>query len=303
MFDLVVVGSGPAGLAAAVYGASEGLDTVSLDAVATGGQAGASSRIENYVGFPNGISGEELASRAAIQAQRLGARLERAVRGRRAASRGRLPRRRARRRQRDPGPHGDRRVRRALPAARRRRPRTVRRRGRLLRGHRPRSADLHRPARDRRRRRQLRRPGRDLPRAAGQPGVDRDPRRRPHPQHVALPHRADRGRPAHRAPHQHRGARRSRASDHLEQVTLEHTPTGERRTVDAPGCSASSAPIPPPRGWAARWRSTRRASSSPTARLPACDRGRSAVRGRAIRCRSRRRYPACSRSATCATAR
>ena len=75
MFDLVVVGTGPAGLAAAVYGASEGLDTVSLDAVGTGGQAGASSRIENYVGFPNGISGEELVTRAAIQAQRLGARL------------------------------------------------------------------------------------------------------------------------------------------------------------------------------------------------------------------------------------
>jgi thioredoxin reductase (NADPH) len=75
LFDLVVVGTGPAGLAAAVYGASEGLDTVSVDGVAIGGQAGASSRIENYVGFPNGISGEELASRAAIQAQRLGARL------------------------------------------------------------------------------------------------------------------------------------------------------------------------------------------------------------------------------------
>ena len=75
IFDLVVVGSGPAGLAAAVYGASEGLATVSIDAVATGGQASASSRIENYVGFPNGISGEELTSRAATQAQRLGARL------------------------------------------------------------------------------------------------------------------------------------------------------------------------------------------------------------------------------------
>jgi len=75
MFDLVVVGSGPAGLAAAVYGASEGLDTLSLDGAATGGQASASSRIENYVGFPNGITGEELTSRAAIQAQRLGARL------------------------------------------------------------------------------------------------------------------------------------------------------------------------------------------------------------------------------------
>jgi thioredoxin reductase (NADPH) len=74
-FDLVVVGCGPAGLAAAVYGASEGLNTLSLDAVATGGQAGTSSRIENYVGFPNGVSGEELTSRAATQAQRLGARL------------------------------------------------------------------------------------------------------------------------------------------------------------------------------------------------------------------------------------
>jgi thioredoxin reductase (NADPH) len=75
MFDLVIVGCGPAGLAAAVYGASEGLNTVALDGVSAGGQAGASSRIENYVGFPNGISGEELTSRAAIQAQRLGARV------------------------------------------------------------------------------------------------------------------------------------------------------------------------------------------------------------------------------------
>jgi thioredoxin reductase (NADPH) len=75
IFDLVVVGSGPAGLAAAVYGASEGLRTVSLDAVAIGGQAGTSSRIENYAGFPNGISGGDLTGRAAVQAMRLGARL------------------------------------------------------------------------------------------------------------------------------------------------------------------------------------------------------------------------------------
>jgi thioredoxin reductase (NADPH) len=73
VFDLVVVGAGPAGLAAAVYGASEGLDTVSLDALGPGGQAGASSRIENYAGFPNGISGADLTARTAIQAQRLGA--------------------------------------------------------------------------------------------------------------------------------------------------------------------------------------------------------------------------------------
>jgi thioredoxin reductase (NADPH) len=73
IFDLVVVGVGPAGLAASVYGASEGLDTVSLDSVAPGGQAGSSSRIENYAGFPNGVSGGELVARTAIQAQRLGA--------------------------------------------------------------------------------------------------------------------------------------------------------------------------------------------------------------------------------------
>jgi thioredoxin reductase (NADPH) len=75
LFDLVVVGSGPAGLSAAVYGASEGLRTVSLDAVTIGGQAGTSSRIENYAGFPNGISGGDLTARAAVQAMRLGARL------------------------------------------------------------------------------------------------------------------------------------------------------------------------------------------------------------------------------------
>jgi thioredoxin reductase (NADPH) len=75
LFDLIVVGTGPAGLAAAVYGASEGLDTVALDGIATGGQAGTSTRIENYLGFPAGISGLELADRAVIQARRFGARL------------------------------------------------------------------------------------------------------------------------------------------------------------------------------------------------------------------------------------
>lgn len=73
--DLVIVGGGPAGLAAAVYGASEGLDTLLLDAVALGGQAGTSARIENYLGFPAGISGGELAERAQLQAAKFGARL------------------------------------------------------------------------------------------------------------------------------------------------------------------------------------------------------------------------------------
>ena len=71
--DLLVVGAGPAGLAAGVYGASEGLRTVVLDAVAAGGQAATSSRIENYLGFPAGISGGELAERAVIQADKFGA--------------------------------------------------------------------------------------------------------------------------------------------------------------------------------------------------------------------------------------
>jgi thioredoxin reductase (NADPH) len=75
MCDLVIVGGGPAGLAAAVYGASEGLDTQAMDAVAFGGQASTSSRIENYLGFPAGISGSELAERAALQAGKFGARL------------------------------------------------------------------------------------------------------------------------------------------------------------------------------------------------------------------------------------
>ena len=73
LYDLIIVGAGPAGLAAAVNGASEGLRTLLLDARGPGGQAGASARIENYVGFPSGVSGAELARRAITQARRLGA--------------------------------------------------------------------------------------------------------------------------------------------------------------------------------------------------------------------------------------
>jgi thioredoxin reductase (NADPH) len=75
VFDLMVVGAGPAGLAAAVYGASEGLQTLAVDSVALGGQAGTSSRIENYLGFPAGVSGTELTARAALQAEKFDARI------------------------------------------------------------------------------------------------------------------------------------------------------------------------------------------------------------------------------------
>jgi thioredoxin reductase (NADPH) len=75
VYDLTVVGAGPSGLAAAVYGASEGLSVLVVETDAPGGQAGSSSRIENYLGFPNGISGQELAGRAFVQAEKFGAKV------------------------------------------------------------------------------------------------------------------------------------------------------------------------------------------------------------------------------------
>ena len=74
-YDLIIAGAGPAGLAAAVYGASEGLRTLAVEAIAPGGQAGTTSMIENYLGFPQGISGSELATRATAQARRFGAEI------------------------------------------------------------------------------------------------------------------------------------------------------------------------------------------------------------------------------------
>ena len=75
IYDLAIIGGGPAGLAAAVYGASEGLSTIIVEREAPGGQAGTSTRIENYLGFPTGVSGDELGGRALQQAQRFGAEI------------------------------------------------------------------------------------------------------------------------------------------------------------------------------------------------------------------------------------
>src|SRR5262249_61331226 len=75
VYDLAIIGAGPAGLTAAVYGSSEGLRTVVLERTATGGQAGTSSRIENYPGFPMGLSGDDLAARITLQAQKFGAHI------------------------------------------------------------------------------------------------------------------------------------------------------------------------------------------------------------------------------------
>ena len=117
-YDLVVVGAGPAGLAAAVYGASEGLRTVVVERQSFGGQAGMSSRIENYLGFPAGLSGGDLARRATAQARRFGSEILTAPGGGR-HRRGRLdPRRPARRRLLRRLPHGAARAGRLVPAAR-----------------------------------------------------------------------------------------------------------------------------------------------------------------------------------------
>ena len=100
--DLLVVGAGPAGLGAAVYGASEGLETLVVDAIGLGGQAGTSRRIENYLGFPAGISGSELTSRASNQARKFNARFATPYRATRRTGQW-TPRRAARRGSRDRG--------------------------------------------------------------------------------------------------------------------------------------------------------------------------------------------------------
>ena len=117
-YDLVIVGGGPAGLAAAVYGASEGLKTVLVEREAPGGQAGMSSRIENYLGFPAGLSGSDLARRATDQARRLGAELLTIQDAVGAAGRGRRADRRALRRRHAERELRARRLRRLLPPAR-----------------------------------------------------------------------------------------------------------------------------------------------------------------------------------------
>ena len=203
--DVVVVGMGPAGLAATVYGASEGLDTMSLDSVATGGQAATSSRIENYLGFPSGISGADLAERATLQATKFGARMSVPARAAGIEHRNgdylvRLE---------SGGPIAARTVviatgaqlstpRRAWHRALRGNERVLRRDGRRGEGVPGRRGGD-------RRRWQLRRPGGALPRAVHEPGDARRARGRPQRVHVALPHRPGRARAEHRRAAAHRG--------------------------------------------------------------------------------------------------
>ena len=198
-FDLVVLGGGPAGLAAAVYGGSEGLRTLVAEAWAPGGQAGTSTRIENYLGFPTGISGTELTRKATLQARRFDAVLSsfhRAVelaRGAEGLVRVDL----------DDGQHALARTVVVATGARWRdarggQRRALHRRRRLPRRHGDRRGALPRRGRDRGRRRQLRRAGRGAPVARRAQRPHRHPRRRPRGDDVALPARPHRGAPEHR---------------------------------------------------------------------------------------------------------
>ena len=199
--DLVVVGAGPAGLAASVYASSEGLSTVCLEAEAIGGQAGTSSMIRNYLGFPRGISGMRLAQRARGQALRFGTRFFTGW-----PATGISP-------CEDGGHHivhtegGDVHTRTVLvatgvelPPARGRLARGARRPRRLLRRRDGGRARARRRPRRHRRRRQLGRAGGDPRRPLRQGGHDRRAPSGPHGHHVVVPHRRDRVEPAdHRA--------------------------------------------------------------------------------------------------------
>ena len=207
--DLVVVGAGPAGLAAAVYGASEGLDVLVLESNAPGGQAGASSKIENYLGFPTGISGQELAGRAYLQAQKFGAQVMIAKEAVELTC-DRQPYRikvdgggdsRAGDRHRDG---------RRIPQAAGRQHRRVRRRRHLLRRDVRRGAVVRRRGSGGRGRRQFRRAGGGVPRRDRQARARAGQIRRPRRHHVALLDSENRGQSGHLAADAHRSRRTRR---------------------------------------------------------------------------------------------
>ena len=211
LYDVAIVGAGPAGLAAAVYAASEGLSVIVLDERATGGQAGASARIENYLGFPTGISGQALAGRAFTQALKFGAEIAVPIQverldcsGERLALElsGESPPART---------GGRRRFRGAVSPARHRQSGDIRGRRRLLLGVANRGAAVRRRRGCAGRRRQFGGSGDRIPFAAGQaPAPDRSAR--PLGDDVALSDRADCGALQCRNPYRRRSRRRWKAS-------------------------------------------------------------------------------------------
>ncbi len=206
-YDLIVVGGGPAGLGAAVYGASEGLRTVLVEKFATGGQAGQSSRIENYLGFPDGLSGGQLTDRARRQAVKFGAELLTTVEATSLEVAGPAKKLRLS----DGGSINAKSVILATGVSYRQlvgsRLHRDDRRGRLLRRGAHRGRGLQGPGRVRGRRRELGRPVGRLPVAVRPFGDHAGARPLARGVDVVLPHPADRGHPQHQRPRLHRGRR------------------------------------------------------------------------------------------------
>ena len=215
LYDVAIVGAGPAGLAAAVYAGSEGLSAIVLDCRAFGGQAGASARIENYLGFPTGISGLALMARAYNQAQKFGVEMvipdEARLLGGATDAAGdhyTLDRRRRRDRARTRRGGGERRAL-SPPRCRRTSPQ-FEGSSRALLGLADRGAAVRRPGSGAGRRRQFGRPGGGLSGQPGEEGVAAGARPQSGRQHVALSGRAHRGAEEHRGAdrHRHHGAGR-----------------------------------------------------------------------------------------------
>ncbi len=257
-YDTVIIGGGPAGLAAAVYGASEGLRTIVIEREAPGGQAGTSSRIENYLGFPNGVSGDELASRALQQAKRLGAEIlvTRSVARIDPATREVV----ARRRRRRPGANHHSRHRRHLAPARDRRLRSVHRQGHLLRRRAQRSGYHAWPRRPPHRRRQLGRPGGAVFR---QPCAHGDARRPRRPLEKSMSHyliEQLRGK-SNIAVQLRSEVRAVHGDTHLTAIDIATREPERCAGTSAAACSSSSAPTRRPSGCRPRSRATRAATS------------------------------------------
>ena len=212
LYDVAIVGAGPAGLAAAVYAASEGLSTLVLDCRAFGGQAGASARIENYLGFPTGITGMALMARAYNQAQKFGAEMaipdEVSLAGRRDADGGCFALTLANGERVRPAPWWSP----AAPATAASTWKTWLIRGGVgaLLGLAARGAALRRPGGGAGRRRQFRRPGGRLSGRPGCEGVADRPRPQPRREHVALSGRPHRRDAEHRSAVRHVGHRARR---------------------------------------------------------------------------------------------
>ena len=277
-YDLVVIGGGPAGLGAAVYGASEGLRTVLVERTAAGGQAGQSSRIENYLGFPDGVSGAQLTDRARRQAAKFGAEMlttrdvvglevNGSARTVRFADGGSIDAHTvilatgvSYRQLTAPGLAG------------------LTGRGIFYGSSLTESSGLRGPGRVHRRRRELGRAGGGLPVARRQLGDDPGPGPVARGVDVLLPRPADREDPRNLGPYLHRGRRRARhRSSEAADPARQQDRLRPRRSTRS-GCSSSSAPHRARTGWTASWCGMTAASWSPAPTCPSMDSGRGAGR-------------------------